>query len=95
MTTTLHGVALGQVVGQHGTAGAAASTITYDFQFWDVVTRDDTRVLSVMPRRDVPADMEVTTLAPLGWPAMRSSLNGTHIVVLWPGGEQYATEECP
>ena len=95
MTTTLHGVALGQVLARQGAVGSAASSITYDFQFWDVVTRTASRVLAATPKRDVPGDMEISTLAPVGWPAMRSCLNGTHIIVLWPGGETYATEECP
>lgn len=92
--TTLHGVGLGHVIGQQGAAGSAASAVTYDFQFWDVVTRDPNRVNAVSPKREVPPDMEVATLAPLGWPAMRSFLNGVSVVVLWPGGETYGVEEC-
>jgi hypothetical protein len=88
-------IQFGQVVGSHGTAGGPASGISYDFLLWTIGNSDTVTITNRVPRRDVPTDMEVTTLAPNGWPASRSVLNGQDFIVLWPGGEQYGTEECP
>lgn len=95
VTRTNQMIGLGFVRASHGASGGAASGITYDFTFSELLSGSALTFTNQTPQRDVPADMEVTRLAPDGWPASMSFFNGALTIVLWPGGEQYGTEECP
>lgn len=87
-------VAYGHVVDSQGVVGQRAADITYSFMLWDTHTGASSLMVGVTPKREVEPDMEVSVIAPVGWPVMRSVLGNTDFVVLWPGGEKYATEEC-
>lgn len=93
-TTRTQYVAYGHVVGSQGVVGQRAADITYSVTVWDVDTGIPSLIVGVTPQREVSPDMEVSVIAPVGWPVMRSVLGNTDFLVLWPGGEKYATEEC-